>query len=593
MKKRSLSFILILSLVLSLCGGCGRSELGNGTLFLHSDASASDAFDALTASLFRSKMAQDPLSCHYTLADPTACGIAFDEIGFSPLSLETAKKEKKETAQFLDDLHDIAYRNLDDRRKLLYDLLVSYYEGQADLADFYYYQNLLSPTDGIPGNLPILLSSYAFNDAQDIETYLQLLDDVDIYLNQVNVYGEEQAEEGLLPAASTLADTAKFCRSFSEFSQDHLLLASFRERLAQCNFLEKTQQQKYEARNAALVKDVVLPSYKILGEKLETLAASSENSGCLCHLPRGQNYYALLVKNYCGFDISPFLLFQQIEEERSRCLEEMSALFLRDPSLAHKIAACSCPLSEPQEMMEVLQRSIAGDYPAFPKTDLTISQISPQLRAYSAPAFYFISPVDRIQRQQIFYDPESFSSNLSLFTTMAHEGFPGHLYQTVLSYSYGYEPVRSLLSFPGYTEGWATYVETESYGYAGLPEDLAAVLAKNQSVVLSLYASADIGIHYYGWEKEDLKDFLKTYGIEKDGAIAEIYRLILNSPGNYLKYAVGHMKFRELRQKIKAAYPDVFTLMDFHKSILQTGPAPFPVVEKELLDHFEALEKKR
>jgi uncharacterized protein (DUF885 family) len=190
--------------------------------------------------------------------------------------------------------------------------------------------------------------------------------------------------------------------------------------------------------------------------------------------------------------------------------------------------------------------------------------------------------LDDIQWQYIFYDPDSFSSSLHLFTTMAHEAFPGHLYQTILSYSYGQETVRSLVSFPGYTEGWATYVEMESYYYAGLAENLAAVLSLNQSVVLSLYASADIGIHYYGWGKEDLKNFLVDYGVSEEEVISEIYQLILDSPGNYLKYAVGYLNFRQLRQEMQEAYPDTFTLLDFHKSILKTGPAPFSLVKEQV-----------
>lgn len=592
MKKHLLSFILMFTLVLGLFSGCGQTGLGNGKLFIHKEESANDTYDSLMDAWFTSRMEKDPLSCHYTLAEPSKYGISFDDISFSALSRKQSKIEKKEYAQFLDELHNISYRNLNDRQKMVYNILTEYYHDQTELADYYYYQNLLSPTEGIPGNLPVLLSSYTFSCVEDIETYLQLLDNVDIYFNQVAVFGDEQAKEHLLPAPSTLSSAAEFCRSFSDFTPEHLLLTSFKERIDQCDFLSETQQQKYETRNTTLVRDVVLPSYKKMAEKLAKLANTSENTGSLCHLPKGQNYYSLLVKAYSGCDISPFLLFQEIDSRRSQDLEEMSALFMQDPSLVRRITEYSCPLSEPEEMIEVLRNAVANDYPAFPDTNLSIFQISPQMRKYCAPAYYFISPIDRIQWQQIYYNPESFSTTLSLFTTMAHEGFPGHLYQTILSYSYGYEPVRSLISFPGYVEGWATYVEMESYQYAGLPANLATVLSLNQSVVLSLYASTDIGIHYYGWGTKEVKDFLKTYGIEQDNVIEEIYQLILNSPGNYLKYAVGHMEFRQLREEMEENYPDSFTLMDFHKCILQTGPAPFSIVEKELLDYFESEEQK-
>ena len=124
---------------------------------------------------------------------------------------------------------------------------------------------------------------------------------------------------------------------------------------------------------------------------------------------------------------------------------------------------------------------------------------------------------------------------------MAHEGFPGHLYQTAMSYQYGLEPVRALLSFPAYTEGWATYVAYMSYQYAGLPDQLASVLALNESIVLSLYASADIGIHYYGWDRASLLEFLENYGIKDQDVVDQIYQLIVEDPANYLHYYVGYM----------------------------------------------------
>ena len=189
----------------------------------------------------------------------------------------------------------------------------------------------------------------------------------------------------------------------------------------------------------------------------------------------------------------------------------------------------------------------------------------------------------------IYYNPSKVSGNLDLFTTIAHEGFPGHLYQTVMSYSYGLENVRSMLSFPGFTEGWATYVEMISYHYAGMDESLATVLEKNYSVILSLYATADIGIHYRGWDVAQTLSFFSEYGISDREVVEEIYQMILSDPANYLKYYVGYLSFLSLRQEMAAKYPDTFTLYEFHKCILETGPTSFDLLEEELDDYFSRL----
>lgn len=124
-----------------------------------------------------------------------------------------------------------------------------------------------------------------------------------------------------------------------------------------------------------------------------------------------------------------------------------------------------------------------------------------------------IAPIDDYSHNSIYINETTDTTNISYFTTLAHEGFPGHLYQTVMTYESGIEPVRSILNYSGFVEGWATYVEFQSYHYAGLDDDVATILELNQDATLSLYASTDIGIHYEGWTLEDTKKFWNNYGI--------------------------------------------------------------------------------
>jgi uncharacterized protein (DUF885 family) len=205
-----------------------------------------------------------------------------------------------------------------------------------------------------------------------------------------------------------------------------------------------------------------------------------------------------------------------------------------------------------------------------------------------APAFYITAPIDDVSNNCIYVNQAKNYSDISYFTTLAHEGFPGHLYQTVMSYSYGMEPIRAILDYPGYTEGWATYVEMMSYHYAGLEESLATLLAHNQSATLSLYASSDIGIHYYGWGMEELAAFWGNYGITDSSVLENISELILGDPGNYLKYYVGYLKFEELRDEMAQKYGDDFSLVDFHEAVLMIGPAQFDVLREYFPSYYAA-----
>ena len=178
-------------------------------------------------------------------------------------------------------------------------------------------------------------------------------------------------------------------------------------------------------------------------------------------------------------------------------------------------------------------------------------------------------------------------ADIYYFTTLAHEGSPGHLYQTVYSYDSGLEPIRSILDYSGYVEGWATYVEQLSYHYADIDSDVASFLSHNQAATLSLYASSDIGLHYYGWTLEDMTNFWKSYGISDEDTIKEIMNYILSEPGTYLSYYVGYMEFLDLKEHAEELYEDAFSLKKFHKAVLEIGPAPFHIIEKYLPEYYE------
>ena len=154
---------------------------------------------------------------------------------------------------------------------------------------------------------------------------------------------------------------------------------------------------------------------------------------------------------------------------------------------------------------------ITEDFPAIPQqTGCTVKYVDEALEPYSAPAFYMVPPIDDMAENTIYINRLDTAEGLSLFTTLAHEGYPGHLYQTVYSGSYlrsiGASPLRSILSYGGYTEGWATYTELLSYDYAIRltkdmhPETEALYLAEkqNRQIQLCLYSILDIFIHYKG-----------------------------------------------------------------------------------------------
>ena len=123
-----------------------------------------------------------------------------------------------------------------------------------------------------------------------------------------------------------------------------------------------------------------------------------------------------------------------------------------------------------------------------------------------------------------------------------------------------------------------------SYYYAPISNEQATLMQKNSSIILGLYALADMGIHYEGWTLIEAISFFRSYGITDTDTIETIYDLIIADPANYLKYYIGYVEFLELKKDAIEKWDDDFTQKKFHTAVLDIGPAPFGLLHKNILD---------
>ena len=69
------------------------------------------------------------------------------------------------------------------------------------------------------------------------------------------------------------------------------------------------------------------------------------------------------------------------------------------------------------------------------------------MEAHLSPAFYMIPALDDTEENVIYVNQAQMGNKLTLYTTLAHEGYPGHLYQTVYYASTKPDPLRSIFNF--------------------------------------------------------------------------------------------------------------------------------------------------
>ena len=575
-KHRMLSVGIFLAAVLSIIYAAILSPAGKST----------GSFSEFCTTLFREEMKSNTMNLHFTLKDPKAAGIDSYEITLGSLSGDSPHNQARQLKKLSEELKKYSHRSLKGKDRLTCRLLSDYISRQQNLAAYPYYDEPLTPSGGVTSQLPVLLAEYPFGNTRDIEDYLGLLSQMDTYFSGILDYEQKKADAGLFMSDEACLKVIEGCEVFTEHPDDNFLIDTFSNRLNAMDGLTDTQKNTYIKQHSKVLSEHVIPAYRQMIKGLTMLLGRGHNNWGLCNFPEGKAYYEAVVSADTGCDDSVEDLFSQIAKARREDLTFCQNLLEKNPKLASQSPKPDAALKEENAMLSRLQKEILTDFPAPPQTDVEICHVDPALSEYLAPAFYITAPIDDISHNRIYINDAKNDTDIYYFTTLAHEGYPGHLYQTICTSSYGAPEVLSLLNYPGYTEGWATYTEMQAFYYAGLDQDLASLLQHNQAATLSLYATADIGIHYFGWEKEKNAAFWSEYGVDDTATVKRITDLILEEPGNYLKYYVGYLKFRQMREQL-ALKNKSFSVSAFHEAILRTGPSPFSVLEETVRDQLK------
>lgn len=562
-------------------------------------------FQHMNQQFFTEEMTSNTLNMHYTIAYPQNFGItdyeailpAYDK---NTVQLSAQKLEVK--IQLYENLN-ASKLSSEDARTL--NLLKQYLNTVLNLSKYPYHEEPLSPSSGMQSQLPILLAEYTFRCSRDVDDYLAILSQTGDYFSSLLEYETEKKQAGLLSAASSLRNTADQCEiiltkeSLAEGS--HFLQITFKDRLetlGKSNILTDAQIQDYIMHNDHILTTILLPAYESLAQGLRALADPAIPLSGLASKQDGADYYEVLLRSETGS-------YRTIEEITSilstKLSEEFQALqdllSNTDPTLLTPESYQSCdeffPLSTCEDMLLDLRGRMSGQFPPLTSAadnipSIHIKEISPCLEEYCAPAFYLTPPLDDSLYNSIYINTKTPLSAIELYTTLAHEGFPGHLYQTVYSNRLQSEssdvPIQQLLWFGGYLEGWALYVEFLTYDHASdimiqadQPQyaDLIQIEKHNRSTQLCLFALLDILIHHENADLAKTAEVLASFGITNSASVSNIYEYIVEEPANYPKYYLGYLEILLLKDACRQKWGDDYSDYAFHKFFLDNGPADF------------------
>lgn len=583
----SICFILLSGTILF---GCGQASTQTSL--------KQKKFDRFLNSCFREYAAENTVTLHFKLSNPSAYGIKTPvSPTYGDLSSDTLKKNCSRSKELLQKLYTFPTSSLTKKQKLTWQIFQDYLNESIMNEKYILYSSPLG-TNGLQSEIPVTLSEYRLDNEKDIKDYLSLVNQVPELFTQILDFEQERRNAGLISPSFVISDTIDQIDQFLNASEENNpLIQSFEDRLTEVESLSKDQKASYIANNRLLVTDKVLPAYKSLKTSLQAYTNDSKNTSSkerLCEYKNGQDYYKFLLMSNVGTDFSPEDCITILESQLKNTVKDISSLTTKNKDLYTEYLSATPALSAPKEIMNTLKNDSLIDFPEIKNISCQLKNVPDALSGTSACAFYLVPPIDSTKDNIIYINKSRVDSN-ELFSTLAHEGYPGHLYQTNYFLTTNPSPLRTFLHCAGYDEGWGTYAQLYSYNFIEFKnvdeqttKQLRQLYWDNDLLSLSLSSLCDLYVNYKNYDENALANYLQTYGIDKDSA-QNLYRYVIENPTTYLSYSIGCYELDQLKQTMSDSLGKAFKISDFHEAVLNVGSCNFSILRQEIEKETEIL----
>ena len=579
--------LLMLSAVMAFSfTGCSKKDSGE----------EQKKFDEFMKQEFVESMEQSYPNTHIILENPKDYGVdtSKTKVQIDKELNETTMKENKE----LNEKSAKAFKEFDrdtlsDEQKETYDIYSYMLDYTTEMNDskFDYMSMPLESMTGMHTQLPTLFSDWTLRNEQDVKDVITLMKSVRPYMDSILAYTKKQEEKGTLML--DIKSVKEYCEKVVKEDVNSSVLTGLNESIDNLKLGDdKTKQYKAELKKA--FQEYFLPSYSDIIKTMKELDSSKNNTLGLSHMKNGKEYYELLFKQATGTDKSIEDIKKELNSMSRSSLLAVQSVISKNKNLYDEYVngKIKTKYKDFESMLKDLDKDIKDDFPSVGTLNYRIRPIGEDLASGGVAAYFNIPALDGTTPKQIRVNMLEDALNvqsLETFSTVAHEGIPGHMYQIAYAYKNVKDPWRnSMASFLGYTEGYATYTELYALKYLdGVSAD-AVKLQQNMVVYQDcLIALADIGIHYEGWTKEDLSNFLEENGLGVSD-VSDFYNQLQANPTAFLSYYVGYVQIANLKKDAQEELKDKFNDRDFHEAILKSGAAPFHVVEENVKDYIES-----
>jgi uncharacterized protein (DUF885 family) len=550
-------------------------------------------FEQYLDDYFKDVVTDDTLTYNYTIKDGADYGLEEPEVtlGDPGMTAEEIGQDKEEFEGWVKKLDAIDRSCLTEDQKLTYDVLDEYFEVSAGIFDNVYLYEPFSPMRGLQANIATNFTDYRFDDKGDVERYIELLGQIPDYFAEYLDFEQEKSEKGYFMSDAVCDKVISQCKDFVADKENHFMVTTFNDNIDALDFLTDEEKAEYKEANKQAVENSLLPAFENVAEVLSGLKGTGTNDGGICNYDGGKEYYEYLLKNFAGTAKSPEEVIDMLDTELQKLMVSLYQYYLGNQAAYEYFAAnydsifAETDQMTASEMVDKMMETASEHYPDAGTINYKAEALDKNLETImdDVLAYYMAPAID---------DPDNNLIRVNglhtdgMWTTLAHEGYPGHMLQNAYYMSTDPEPVRTLMNFLGYKEGWAMYACYDSLYYYEYEEPeygdtIAALYQLNDEMSYLMMGRVDLGINYEGWTLQDTADYLTKNGM--DGSAAqELYTTMVGDPAVYQSYSTGYYEMKELRDYAEEKMGDDFDLKTFNTIILETGPCQFDILKKQV-----------
>ena len=550
-------------------------------------------FEQYLDDYFKDVVTDDTLTYNYTIRDGADYGLEEPEVtlGDPGMTAEEIGQDKEEFEGWVKKLDAIDRSCLTEDQKLTYDVLDEYFEVSAGIFDNVYLYEPFSPMRGLQANIATNFTDYRFDDKGDVERYIELLGQIPDYFAEYLDFEQEKSEKGYFMSDAVCDKVISQCKDFVADKENHFMVTTFNDNIDALDFLTDEEKAEYKEANKQAVVNSLLPAFENVAAVLSGLKGTGTNDGGICNYDGGKEYYEYLLKNFAGTAKSPEEVIDMLDTELQKLMVSLYQYYLGNQAAYEYFAAnydsifAETDQMTASEMVDKMMETASEHYPDAGTINYKAEALDKNLETImdDVLAYYMAPAID---------DPDNNLIRVNglhtdgMWTTLAHEGYPGHMLQNAYYMSTDPEPVRTLMNFLGYKEGWAMYACYDSLYYYEYEEPeygdtIAALYQLNDEMSYLMMGRVDLGINYEGWTLQDTADYLTKNGM--DGSAAqELYTTMVGDPAVYQSYSTGYYEMKELRDYVEEKMGDDFDLKTFNTIILETGPCQFDILKEQV-----------